>query len=91
MRGKRVLSIMPKGGKDSMMAVPQGWQQALSEHLIVGNDCGRGDGAEALIEQDPNGTFIVETKYTNDHFQTTDPCIVDRVLEEFNIPKAGWQ
>jgi hypothetical protein len=73
------------------MAVPQTWQQALSEHLIVGNDCGSGDGAEALIEQQPDGTFVVETKYTQDRFQTTDPGIVNRVLEEFNIPLTGWR
>ncbi len=74
-----------------MMAIPQGWQQALSEHLTVGNDCGSGEGAEALIEQDLNGTFIIETKYTDDHFQTTDPCMVNRILKEFNIPLTGWQ
>ncbi len=71
------------------MGRPQ-WQQALDDHLMVGNTCG-GDGAEALIEQQPNGTFVIETKYTDDHFQTTDPCIVNRILEEFNIPLTGWQ
>ncbi len=69
----------------------QQWQQALDEHLIIGNDCGGGEGAEALIEQEPNGTFTVETKYTDDQFQTTDPSIVNRILEEFNIPLTGWQ
>ncbi len=72
------------------MMASQPWQQALSEHRVVGNDCG-GDGAEALIEQEPNGTFTVETKYTDDKFQTTDPSMVNRILEEFDIPKTGWQ
>ncbi len=71
------------------MGRPQ-WQQALDDHLMIGNSCG-GDGAEALIEQEPSGTFTVETKYTDDQFQTTDPSMVNRILEEFNIPKSGWQ
>jgi hypothetical protein len=69
----------------------QQWQEALDEHLVIGNDCGGGEGAEALIEQESNGTFVVETKYTDDRFATTDPSVVNRVLEEFNIPKSGWQ
>jgi len=89
MRGKRFLSITPKGGKGSMMAVPQGWQQALSEHLIVSNDCGSGEGAEALIEQQLDGTFVIETKYTEDRFTTTDANVVNHILEEFNIPLTG--
>ena len=68
----------------------QQWQEALDEHLIVGNPCG-GKEAEALIEQEPNGTFVIATIYTDDQFKTADATVVNRVLEEFNIPKTGWQ
>jgi len=71
------------------MGRPQ-WQQALDDHLMIGNSCD-GDGAEALIEQEPNGTFVIETKYTEDRFRTTDPSSVTHVLEEFDIPLTGWQ
>ncbi len=71
------------------MGRPQ-WQEALDDPLMIGNSRD-GDGAEALIEQQLDGTFVIETKYTEDRFQPTDPDVVNRVLEEFNIPLTGWQ